>query len=51
MGVALKSLVYFESPRLMIQEVAQIVVESDHYVEEFFSRSIDLFKDDSNFMT
>lgn len=48
----LRSMINFESPRFLIQEVSQTLIQmqtaSDSYVEEYFSRAIDLFKDDSS---
>ena len=45
-------MINFESPRFLIQEVSQTLIKmqmaSESYVEEYFSRAIDLFKDDSS---
>ena len=53
-----KQLVEFESPRVLIQEVqsSTLIVQddgagSDHFVDEYFGRSVLLFRDDSGFMT
>ena len=48
----LRSMINFESPRFLIQEVSQTLIQmqtaSDSYIEEYFSRAIDHFKDDSS---
>ena len=55
-----KQLVEFESPRVLIQEVQSstlLVIQDDgtsggdHFVDEYFGRSVLLFRDDSGFMT